>query len=365
MATPYQPPTITYALTIAGILNGDAPSYEDLYVTASSSSAYLSDPSVPVWYDGWCLDRETSITNYINYTATVYSSYEYAIIRENSNFNTVGVKNGDGPLSDANVPVGVGAQPYLENLDIVNWLLNNFEVDNNPDHAYSDDIGYPAVTYNNIKPYTVVGHPELGLFTYGDIEEAIYQLLGDGWSGGFFLGKARLESNQPHVVSLVNFAVAQVGSLEGGIYIPDAGEKIAVLLDNGKDPDGKVYQPGMIQTLAAKLGDYVWEDRNANGIQDDGNTGINGATVNLWRDLNGNGSLDGGIELLATTTTHTKGVSAGYYEFKGLTPGLEYQVEFVRPLHLRRRREGGDQSSTGFFDSNDNTARRARRLCLD
>jgi hypothetical protein len=90
--------------------------------------------------------------------------------------------------------------------------------------------------------------------------------------------------------------------------------------------------------LRAKLGDYVWDDVNANGIQDDGSTGIDGATVNLWRDLNGNGSFDGGLELLATTTTgddpHTAGIQTGYYEFKGLTPGLEYQVEFVRPLHL-------------------------------
>jgi len=86
----------------------------------------------------------------------------------------------------------------------------------------------------------------------------------------------------------------------------------------------------------ASLGDYVWNDRNANGIQDDGETGINGATVNLWRDLNGNGSFDGGLELLATTTTGdnlstTSIVEKGYYEFKGLTPGLEYQVEFVQP----------------------------------
>ncbi len=44
--------------------------------------------------------------------------------------------------------------------------------------------------------------------------------------------------------------------------------------DNDPTLDAGIYQP-------SSLGDYVWEDLNANGIQDDGDTGVEGVTVNL------------------------------------------------------------------------------------
>ena len=44
----------------------------------------------------------------------------------------------------------------------------------------------------------------------------------------------------------------------------------------------------------AMLGDYVWDDKNANGIQDpeDVERGINGVTVKLLGDEDGDGDLD-------------------------------------------------------------------------
>ncbi|MDD2836554.1 MAG: SdrD B-like domain-containing protein, partial [Methanothrix sp.] len=67
----------------------------------------------------------------------------------------------------------------------------------------------------------------------------------------------------------------------------------------------------------ASLGDFVWEDLNANGIQDPGETGIPAATVLLF-DASGN--------KLAETTTDAN----GFYEFTGLNPG-DYFVQFVLP----------------------------------
>jgi hypothetical protein len=67
----------------------------------------------------------------------------------------------------------------------------------------------------------------------------------------------------------------------------------------------------------ASLGDFVWSDTNANGIQDDGEAGIADVTVNL---------LDASGNTLTTTTTN----SSGAYSFSGLTPG-SYGVQFVAP----------------------------------
>ena len=63
----------------------------------------------------------------------------------------------------------------------------------------------------------------------------------------------------------------------------------------------------------AILGDFVWSDADADGIQDPGEVGVGGVTMNL---------LDGTGAVVATTTT----ASDGSYLFTGVAPG-EYRVE--------------------------------------
>ncbi|MEK6775776.1 MAG: SdrD B-like domain-containing protein [bacterium] len=72
---------------------------------------------------------------------------------------------------------------------------------------------------------------------------------------------------------------------------------------------------GLFQT--ASIGNLVWHDLNRNGIQDSGEPGLDGVTVNLY-DNNGN--------LLQTITT----AGGGIYQFSGMNPG-SYVVEVVPP----------------------------------
>ena len=67
----------------------------------------------------------------------------------------------------------------------------------------------------------------------------------------------------------------------------------------------------------SSIGDYVWEDKNYNGQQDGGESGISGVTVKL---------LDGVGGFVATTTTD----GTGFYHFTALQSG-NYQVEFANP----------------------------------
>ncbi|MFO1194043.1 MAG: SdrD B-like domain-containing protein [Rhodoferax sp.] len=62
------------------------------------------------------------------------------------------------------------------------------------------------------------------------------------------------------------------------------------------------------------MGDRVWYDKNANGIQDQGEAGVAGVRVELRS--NGVNGVDGGT-VLATTTTDAN----GNYLFTNLTPG--------------------------------------------
>ena len=67
--------------------------------------------------------------------------------------------------------------------------------------------------------------------------------------------------------------------------------------------------------LQGAIGDYVWYDANGNGLQDAGEPGINGVTVDLYDSTQTN--------LLATTTTAYGGPNNvnGYYQFTGLSAG--------------------------------------------
>jgi hypothetical protein len=75
---------------------------------------------------------------------------------------------------------------------------------------------------------------------------------------------------------------------------------------------------------SASVGNYVWEDVNRNGAQDElVSAGINGVMVKL---------LDcSGQVLKTTTTTDDAGGNPGYYLFTDLSAGC-YQVEFVAPV---------------------------------
>ncbi|MFK7833783.1 MAG: SdrD B-like domain-containing protein, partial [Winogradskyella sp.] len=73
-----------------------------------------------------------------------------------------------------------------------------------------------------------------------------------------------------------------------------------------------------------KIGNYVWEDANENGLQDEGvDSGVNDVTVLLFQ-CNGN-------QLVETTTTAPNPANdeAGYYEFEVCANSGEYYVMFI------------------------------------
>lgn len=70
--------------------------------------------------------------------------------------------------------------------------------------------------------------------------------------------------------------------------------------------------------VTASIGDFVWNDLNRNGVQDEDENGIAGVTVELYE--------FGGTTLIATTTTDEN----GFYQFTDLMLG-QYQAKFILP----------------------------------
>ena len=74
------------------------------------------------------------------------------------------------------------------------------------------------------------------------------------------------------------------------------------------------------------IGDFVFEDVNANGIQDDGETGINGITVELYMCNDGDNS--DGVLVDITTTSNDASGEAGFYNFEVCPNSGEYYLVF-------------------------------------
>ncbi|QEL14097.1 DUF11 domain-containing protein [Limnoglobus roseus] len=70
-------------------------------------------------------------------------------------------------------------------------------------------------------------------------------------------------------------------------------------------------------TVRGTIGDTVFRDNNGNGVQDPGEPGIDGVTVNLVLDANGNGSIDGGDTVVDSAVT----AGGGFYRFVDLSEG--------------------------------------------
>ncbi|WP_108993164.1 SdrD B-like domain-containing protein [Paenibacillus agaridevorans] len=99
-----------------------------------------------------------------------------------------------------------------------------------------------------------------------------------------------------------------------------------------------------------RIGNYVWLDRNRDGLQDADETGINGITVKLYK--------NGETTALATTTTTNNGsTQPGYYLFDNLAPG-DYVVEFVWPddYSLTKNVPGDAANDSNPLDGDNKTA---------
>jgi hypothetical protein len=104
---------------------------------------------------------------------------------------------------------------------------------------------------------------------------------------------------------------------------------------------------GFVTPCTGRIGDWVWEDQNRNGVQDSGEPGINGVVVKLFR------ASDLANPIAVTTTANGPGGVAGYYQFTGLC-ALDYAVTAVTPDGLLPTvpNVGGDAAR----DSNDTPA---------
>jgi hypothetical protein len=138
---------------------------------------------------------------------------------------------------------------------------------------------------------------------------------------------------------------------------PLTGFTTCTTVDPGEDDRSK--DAGLCEEECLnKIGDFVWHDKNVNGIQDNGEPGIAGVKVELLV----------GTTVIASTTTNVN----GKYEFTGLS-----KVNYCVRVAASNYESGGVLFSTaqtkwyatkknqGTDDSKDNDAGKNESVCVD
>jgi hypothetical protein len=157
------------------------------------------------------------------------------------------------------------------------------------------------------------------------------------WNTGY--ASASYISDQPYFLTVIRHGIFGTPSPIFGFRLSVAGADCKFF---GMSDNPFTDNP----TNAGVVGDKVWNDVNKNGIQDSGESGVNGVTVRL---LNAATS-----DTVATTTTDGSGI----YNFTAVAPG-DYRVEFVAPFNhaFTSKDLGGDDrldsdadTSTGRSD---------------
>ncbi|GHT27375.1 hypothetical protein FACS18942_06600 [Planctomycetales bacterium] len=122
------------------------------------------------------------------------------------------------------------------------------------------------------------------------------------------------------------------------IFLPPGGHGVDYNFGELTPPQQPQPQPG-------SLSGYVYADANQNGVKDGGEQGIAGASLSLWKLVNG--------QYIETGTTATTNAD-GYYIFNNLDPNEVYAVKETQPANYNDGQEsvgslGGDKSVNDYI----------------
>ena len=139
-------------------------------------------------------------------------------------------------------------------------------------------------------------------------------------------------------------AAVNAGNFAGNVLIVAADTLDTSPEDFFKLQALTVCAPAVVTPVAkASIGNFVWEDKNYNGVQDTGEAGIAGVTVKLLNSA--------GTAVVSTTTTDANGA----YLFSNLTPA-DYKVQVVTPSgYLVTKKDVGSDAADSDIDSTGTT----------
>ena len=134
-------------------------------------------------------------------------------------------------------------------------------------------------------------------------------------------GKYQVEFTNPSTVQL-SFTTANAGADDTKDSDIDAATGLSQVIDLAAGEVNTTIDGGFVLNPAT-VGDFVFYDKNGNGVQDSGEAGVANVTVTLVG-AGSNDYIGSGNNTVVTTTTD----SNGFYQFTGLERLTDYQIAF-------------------------------------
>ncbi len=282
--------------------NGDGTSTWSYTVTGVGASKDLSH-----WVLALCDDHEVLSANLDWEVNTDPRTGVYGIKWDNEINKNGGTKtftfvlNGEYTVGTVEVAFKAGRVNYY-------CSINGPSCEINPKASLGDKVWYDT-NENGIQDSGEAGVPNVTvkLFSCADLELATTTTNG---SGNYSFNN--LDAGDYYVQFVLpsgyEFTAKNAGTNPAVDSDADlvSGKTECTTLEAGEDDhtwDAGIYAP----ECKNEIGDFVWHDKNVNGIQDAGEVGIGNVIVELY---------SAGV-LVATNNT----TSAGYYEFTGLENG--------------------------------------------
>ncbi|MCK5877465.1 MAG: hypothetical protein KAG43_07505 [Candidatus Marithrix sp.] len=139
-------------------------------------------------------------------------------------------------------------------------------------------------------------------------------------------------------------------NLDSDVEINTKTTEITYLYQDTRD---ETWDMGLVKQGTAALGNYVWFDRNQDGLQNESaDNGLNGILVELYHHPDGATDITGDAPIKSTITSNNTDGNPGYYLFEELDAG-QYSIRFSLPDN--EATFTGNTGSSDLTDSDANT----------
>lgn len=212
---------------------------------------------------------------------------------------------------------------YYELASLGNYVWNDLNHDGDQNTNEVGVAGISVTLYDDLgNPISTILTDAYGYYLFDNLIPAYYTV-------GFTLPQ--------NYVFTTTSGTSETDAINSDVDVL-TGNTTSIILSSGEHQmniDAGIYfQP----QNTATVGNYVWFDTNADGIQDANEVGISGVTVTLYNNAN---------EPIATTITDAN----GQYLFTNVTPGT-YSVGFTSPVGMILSPNNGGVSTTDNSDAN-------------